>query len=90
MWNDREDDHFVCHILDIQTRIKRTIPFPIYCVSPDGLTAMSLNFERIQHITAGYGYAGVPDPYKEVSAPENSGIYKINLATGKKKNYFTG
>lgn len=87
MWNDREGNHFVCHILDIETQEKRTLPFPIYCVSSDGQTAMSLDFERIQHTTVGgrpvgYGYAGVPNPSRNVNAPRNSGIYKLNLETG--------
>ena len=36
MWNDREDDHFVCRILDVKTGSKRTLPHPVYTVSPDG------------------------------------------------------
>ncbi len=36
MWNDRVDGQFVCHVLDVKTGRRRTIPKPIYTVSPDG------------------------------------------------------
>ena len=85
MWNDREGDRFVCHILDVKTRKKKTIPFPIYTVSPDGRTALCPDFRRINDMRPGYGYAGPPDPYKDELAPENTGIYRVDLETGKGK-----
>lgn len=30
LWNDREKDRYVCHILDVKTREKHTLPAPIY------------------------------------------------------------
>jgi len=36
LWNDRQADRFVCHLLDVTTGKRRTIPHPIYAVSPDG------------------------------------------------------
>ena len=41
MWNDRQGENFVCNILDVRTRKKRTVPFAIYSVSPDGNTAVA-------------------------------------------------
>jgi len=85
LWNDREDNRFVCHILNIKTKEKKTIPYPIYTVSPDGRFAMSPDFERIQDMRKGYGYAGIPDPNGKVLAPANAGIYRIDLKTGERK-----
>ncbi|MFA6471254.1 MAG: hypothetical protein WCU00_04350, partial [Candidatus Latescibacterota bacterium] len=85
VWNDREGDRFICRILDIKTGKKRTIPFPIYTISPDGKTAMSTDFRRVNDMRPGYGYAGIPDPNKDSLAPENSGIYRVNLETGEAK-----
>ena len=82
LFNDREGDHFVCRIIDIKTRRMRTIPFPIYTVSPDGRIAMSTDFPRINDMRPGYGYAGLPDPNSGELMPENTGIYKIDLDTG--------
>ncbi len=82
LWNDRESDRFVCRILDISTRELRTIPHAVYTVSPDGRTAMGTDFSRIQDMRPGYGYAGIPDPKRDILAPEDTGIYRIDLETG--------
>ncbi len=85
LWNDRIDDKYVCHILNVKTKVMRTIQYPIYTVSPDGKFALSLDYERVQDVRAGYGYTGVPDKNKNVLAPEDAGIYKISLDDGTKK-----
>ena len=36
LWNDRVDGAFVCHLLDVRTGARRTLPHPVYAVSPDG------------------------------------------------------
>jgi len=83
IYNDREGDHPVARILNVKTGRKRTLPGPIYCVSPDARWAMACDFARLQHQRPGYGYA-FPDPYKDVPAPKESGIWRMNLATGKR------
>jgi len=85
IWNDRQDGRFVCHIKDIHTGEQKTLPFPIYTLSPDGCTALSVDFERINDLRPGYGYAGIPDPNKDVLAPENAGIYRCDLETAEKE-----
>lgn len=84
IWNDRQGDQFVCHIRDIHSGDQRTLPFPIYTLSPNGKTALSVDFERINDLRPGYGYAGIPDPNREEIAPENAGIYRCDLETGEK------
>jgi len=85
LWNDRQDGRFVCQILDVKTRKKRTIPHPIYTVAPDGQTAFSTDFRRVQDMRAGYGYCGEADPYKDELAPKESGITRIDLESGESK-----
>ncbi len=81
IWNDREGDRFVCHILDVHTGRRRTLPFPIYTLAPDGRTAVAPDFRRINDMRPGYGYAGLPDPYAGELAPESSGIWRMDLET---------
>jgi len=83
IWNDRQLDRFVCHILNVFTGKKRTLPYPIYTISPDGRTAVAPDFRRIQDMRPGYGYPGPPDPYKDDPAPKDSGIFRIDLKSGK-------
>ncbi len=82
LWNDREGDRFVCSILDTQTGEKRTLPHAIYTISPDGRTALSVDFRRINEMRPGYGYAGLPDPNRDFLAPADSGIYRMDLEAG--------
>ncbi|MBI3684346.1 MAG: hypothetical protein HY235_28565 [Acidobacteria bacterium] len=84
IWNDRQDGDFVSHILDVKTGRRRTIPSPIYTLSPDAKWAITCDFRRLNDCRPGYGYAGIPDPGKDVPAPDNSGVWKVDLATGKK------
>jgi len=85
LWNDRQGDRFVCRILDVETGKRRTVPHPIYSVSPDGRKAVSPDFRRVNDMRPGYGYGGLPDPNAEVLAPEDSGIFVIDLDTGKQE-----
>ncbi|MCP3690635.1 MAG: hypothetical protein GY917_00460 [Planctomycetaceae bacterium] len=85
LWNDRQGDRFVCHIYDIQTKKRRTIPHAIYSVSPDGKSAVAPDFSRIGDVRPGYGYAGLPDPHADDLAPTSSGIFHIDLETGKSR-----
>jgi hypothetical protein len=85
IWNDRVGDQFVCHIKDISTGEQETMPFPVYTLSPDGRTALSVDFERINDLRPGYGYSGISDSNKEKLAPADAGIYLCDLKTGKKR-----
>jgi len=85
LWNDRQGDRFVCHILDVKTRKKRTIPHPVYTVSADGKTACAPDFGRVQDTRPGYGYVGLPDLHKDELAPKDSGIFRVDLETGQSK-----
>jgi hypothetical protein len=85
MWNDRDDDHFCCRILNVHTGKRRTIPHPIYTLSPDGKTGLSLDFSRLHDVRPGYGYAGVPDPNADQLTPMNTGIYRVNMQTGEQE-----
>jgi hypothetical protein len=82
VWNDKEGDRFVCHVYNIETQEKRTIPWPVYALAPDGKWAVTTDYRRVNDTRPGYGYAGIPDPYSGESAPGSSGIWKIDMQTG--------
>ncbi|MBN1505218.1 MAG: hypothetical protein JW955_00130 [Sedimentisphaerales bacterium] len=83
LWNDRGDDTFVAHLLNVRSGRKRMLPHPFYTISPDGRTAVTLDFRRINDTRPGYGYAGLPDPCAEQPAPKDSGIHRLDLDSGK-------
>ncbi len=89
IWNDREGDVYVSRILDTRSGALRTIPSPIYALSPDGEWAVSTDFRRLNDTRPGYGYVGIPDPHAGHLAPDNEGIWKVDLATGERELLFS-
>ena len=83
IWNDRRGNNFLSIIKNIKTREEKIISKAVYALSPDGVHAIGTDFSRIQNYRKGYGYHGGKDPFKQQNAPKKSGIYKINLKTGK-------
>jgi hypothetical protein len=82
VWNDRSDDgkKYLCRVYDFHTGTRRTLPRPIYDLSPDGATALTHDFERMKH--RGTDYVGIEDIYKDQYAPSKTGIWKMNMDTG--------
>ncbi len=85
IWNDRVDGQFVSYILNTQTRLRRTLPHPIFTLSPNGRDALSIDFHRLEDMRPGYGYMGIPDPWYDVMAPQETGIHAVDLQTGESK-----
>ena len=79
IWNDRRGGRFVSIIRNVGSGAEKEVPFPVYTVSPDGRSAMSTDFRRINDMRPGYGYAGIPDPNADVLAPGDSGIRHVDL-----------
>ncbi len=84
-WNDREDDQHVCRVMNVTNREGRTLPRPLYTLSPDGTFGLSADFARIQVMRPGYGYVGLPDPYGDELAPKDSGVFRVDLRSGESK-----
>lgn len=81
-WNDRSDNgkSLVCRIYNIRTGKTRFLPRTVYTVSPDGVTGLTHDFERMLH--RGTAYVGIEDKFKDQWAPKETGIYKINIKSG--------
>lgn len=82
IWNDRQGDRFVSHVLDVHSGDKRTLPHPVYTLSSDGKTAVAPDFRRINDMRPGYGYAGLPDPHADQLTPDDTGILRMDLTSG--------
>ena len=83
IYNDRQDDQFVSHILDVKSGRRRSLPMPVYGISPDATWAVCPDFRRLHDTRPGYGYAGITDPNQKVNAPDDAGIWWQDLRTGK-------
>jgi hypothetical protein len=93
IWNDRVKDggeeRFVAHILNLKTGKRRTLPAPVYALSPDGRSAVAPDFRRLNDCRPGYGYAGLVDPHHDNRAPDQTGIWRMDLSTGKRDLLFS-
>jgi hypothetical protein len=90
-WNDREGGRFVTRVLDVKSGRTRTLPNPFYTFSPDGQTAFAPDFARLDVTRPGYGYAtgAERDIWRLKPAPDDIGIWRMDVATGKQRLLFS-
>lgn len=89
VWNDREGDRHVCRVMNVKTKKIRTLPMPIYSLSGDGRWAITADFSRIQRMRAGYGYVGLTDPCADQRAPDQSGVWRMDMDSGESQLIFS-
>lgn len=85
LYNVRNEDRFASTIFDTRTGERHHLSRPVAAVSRDGRFALSLNFARLADMRPGYGYVGPPDPWADVSSPEDDGIYLMDLKNGESR-----
>ncbi len=85
IWNDRVGDRFVSHICNVATKKKRTLASPVYTLAPNGQFGLAADFARIQIMRPGYGYVGLDDAFHDEAAPQDSGVFRVDLKTGDKQ-----
>lgn len=82
MYNDLRDGKYCSVILEVATGKEKMLPIPVYTVSNDGKTALSLDFSRLHSLRLGYGYAALPEKTKGVALPNETCIWKMGVDTG--------
>lgn len=83
IFNDYRDGKYVSVIKNVFSgKEEKVISYPVYTVSTDGKTALSLDFSRLYNLRPGYGYYNVPEVTKGEALPDRTCIWKINLETG--------
>lgn len=82
IYNDLRDGKYCSVILDLNSGGEKVLPMPVYTVSADGRTALSLDFSRLHSLRLGYGYAELPEKTKGVALPDETCIWKLDLETG--------
>lgn len=82
IYNDCRNGAYVSVILDLETGIEKVICAPIYTVSIDGKTALTLDFSRLYNHRPGYGYYNVIEKTKDIGLPDTYCIWRIDLESG--------
>ena len=88
LYNDIRDGKYCSVILNIETGKEQVLPRPVYSVSADGKTALTLDFSRLHNLRPGYGYAALPERTKGVALPDETCIWKMVIDTGEVTELF--
>lgn len=81
IYNIRQGERFAACLLEVKSGEKIILPLPVYAVHPSGEEAVTTNFARLHRVRKGYGYSGGEDLWASSLAPEQDGIYHLNLKT---------
>lgn len=82
LYNDLRDGKYCSVILDVSSGKERALPMPVYTVSADGKTALSLDFSRLHSLRLGYGYAALPEKTKSEALPDATAIWRMDIESG--------
>lgn len=82
IYNDYRNGKLVAVILDIKSGKEKIIDMPVYTVSADGKTALTLDFSRLYNLRPGYGYYNVEEKTKGIGLPDSTAIWRIDLESG--------
>lgn len=82
LYNDLREGKYCSVILEVATGKEKVLPMPVYTLSNDGKTALSLDFSRLHSLRLGYGYSALPENTKGVALPDETCIWKMDVDTG--------
>ena len=83
-YNDFVDNRYCCNAYDIsKNKVVSSIPYALYDISSDEKYGLSVNFSRLQKLRPGYGYCNLVDNTINDNAPENDGLFMVDMKTGK-------
>ena len=82
IYNDMRDGRYCAVVLNMETFNERILPMPVYTVSQDGRTALTLDFSRLHSLRLGYGYAALPEKTKGVTLPDETAVWRMDIETG--------
>ena len=82
LFNDYRNGRYVAVIKELKSGAEHVINAPVYTVSADGRTALTLDFSRLYNLRPGYGYYNVPEKTKGIALPDDTAVWKIDLESG--------
>lgn len=83
IYNTLRDGRYCSVVMNTETMQESLLPLPVYTVSADGKTALSLDFSRLHNLRPGYGYAALHEATKGEALPDATCIWKLDIESGK-------
>ncbi len=85
LFNDVSDNRYVLRKVDISSGRSETIGCGVYDIDREMKFGVTLNFSRLQRLRPGYGYPNIPDSTAGIKAPNDDGVFLVNMKSGEKK-----
>ncbi len=82
IYNDLKEGKYCAVIRNLENGYEKVLAVPVYTVSSDGKSALSLDFSRLHSLRPGYGYAALDEQPKGVALPDSTAIWKLDIETG--------
>lgn len=79
LYNDLRGNRYCAVILNLESKEERILDMPVYTLSADKKTALSLDFSRLHRLRPGYGYANLPEETEKEKCPDKPCIWKIDI-----------
>lgn len=77
------NERYAGHVVDAGTGATiQVFSRPLYHISADGRYGLTLDFSRLQRLRPGYGYDDLQKHVPGEKAPDNNGVWLIDIATG--------
>ncbi len=85
IYNDFKQGRYCSVILNVKTKEEVIIDMPIYSVSNDGTSALTLDFSRLHRLRKGYGYYNLKEMSAKEKCPDTPCIWHIDIERNKIK-----
>ena len=82
IYNDLRDGKYCSVVLNVASGEERVLSVPVYTVSADGKTALTLDFSRLHNLRPGYGYSALREKTEGVALPDETCVWKMDIESG--------
>lgn len=89
IYNDYRNGAFCSVIRDLTNDKERILCAPVYSLSADGKTALTLDFSRLHSLRPGYGYCNKTDSTKEQMVPEGAALSTLDINSNTLRPLYT-
>lgn len=90
LFNDYDGTRYVTRRICLPVRtVAEFLPVPTYDINEGAGIAFTLNFDRLQRLRPGYGYACRGDWSADMSAPADDGLFRVDIRTKTSKLIFS-
>lgn len=89
LFNDFDGTGYKTCELDLASGTRQPVSKALYDVDSAFRHGLGLDFDRLQRLRPGYGYSCRPDASADDPAPASSGIFHVDLASGRETLLFS-